>query len=82
MTHSSSGEGRKSLTEIIVSSLPGPSPVLIEPDTELKALGVDSISRMHLAIEIAEATGRDVSDKEVLDWETVADVAKALGEGV
>lgn len=71
----------KDLIEIIVSNLPRMTSLPIEPDTELKALGMDCVSFMGLAIDIEDRTGRRVTDAEIDKWATVADVARALGEG-
>lgn len=71
----------KGLIEIIVSNLPRMTSLPIEPETELRALGMDCVSLMGLAIDIEDRTGRRVSDAEIEKWTTVADVARVLGEG-
>lgn len=78
MTGISSGEGW-TVADLITSNLPRPTSVTIEPDTEISALGIDSIGRMGIAIDITDQTGREVSDCEVERWITVGDVARSLG---
>lgn len=67
------------LINLITNHLPRPTSVAIEPDTELSALGIDSIGRMGIAIDITDQTGREVSDCEIERWITVGDVARSLG---
>jgi acyl carrier protein len=72
----------KDLIEIIVSNLPRMTNVAIEPETELRALGMDCVSLSGVAIDIEDRTGRRVSDAEIETWATVGDVARVLGEGL
>lgn len=72
----------KDLIEIIVSNLPRMTNVAIEPETELRALGMDCVSLMGVAIDIEDRTGRRVTDAEIETWATVGDLARVLGEGV
>ena len=67
------------LINLITNHLPRPTSVAIEPDTELKALGIDGISLMGIAADITQQTGRDVRDAEIERWITVGDVARSLG---
>lgn len=73
---------RKDLIDIIVSNLPRMTSLQIEPETELRALGMDCASLMGLAIDIEDRTGRRVTDAEIERWATVVDVAQVLGEGI
>lgn len=73
---------RKDLIEIIVSNLPRMTSLPIEPETELRALGMDCVSLMGVAIDIEDRTGRRVTDAEIEKWATVSDVARVLGEGL
>lgn len=66
------------IADIITRNLPRLTNVAVEPDAELNALGADCLTRLGIAMDISEATGRDVPDCEVERWETVADVARAL----
>lgn len=78
--HTTATEG-KDLIEIIVSNLPRMTSLPIEPETELRALGMDCVSLMGVAIDIEDRTGRRVTDAEIEKWATVGDVARVLGEG-
>lgn len=70
----------KTITDLITSHLPRPTSVAIEADTELRAIGIDCVSLMGLAMDIEDHTGRRVTDKRIEEWATVADVAKDFGE--
>ncbi|CDO35031.1 acyl carrier protein [Novosphingobium sp. KN65.2] len=41
-------------------------------------LGLDDIDRMAIGVELSEAFGSDVRDKEIEDWDTIEDIARTV----
>ena len=41
-------------------------------------LGLDNLARVHLALELEDRCTVPLPEREVLDWETVADIAEGI----
>lgn len=66
-----------SITDLIIRNLPSITHHPIEPGVLLDDLGADVLTREGLALDIMNATGRDIGEAECRDWCTVRDIMDA-----
>ena len=50
----------------------------VDPNMELKALGLDSLDLVELIMDIADKYGVEVSNEELMSFKTVEDVLKSI----